>query len=65
MRASLRKSRNGCMAAQGSGRCPSVSSGSVWTALSDIGFGWCCVEPGVGFSGPRGSLPVGGYSVIL
>lgn len=53
------------MAAQGSGRCPSVSSGSVWTALSDIGFGWCCVQPGVGFSGPRGSLPVGGYSVIL
>ena len=32
------------------------SSGSFGALLSDIGFGWFCVEPGVGLGDPCGSL---------
>lgn len=45
--------------AQGSGHGPHCqSSGSVWTALSDIGIGFWVVllEPGVGLHDPCGSL---------
>lgn len=33
------------------------SSRSIWTQLSDIGFGWCRVEPRVGLSDSCRSLP--------
>lgn len=28
-----------------------------WLSDVEIGFGWCCVEPGVGLGDPCGSLP--------
>ena len=33
------------------------SSGSTLTPLSDVGFGWSCVEPGVGLDGPCRAFP--------
>jgi len=53
-------------AAQGCGHGPEyLSSRSVWTVLSGIGFdfGWSCVEPGAGLDHPCESIP--GYSVIV
>jgi len=50
------------------GTAPSYRSArSVWTPRSDIGCGWCCVEPGAGLRDTRdpcGSPPTRG-SVIL
>lgn len=40
------------------------NSRSIWTMLSDIGSGWCCMEQGVGLSDPCG-LSNSGYYVIL
>ena len=38
--------------------CPELlSSGSLGTLLSAIGFGWCCAETGGGADGPCRSFP--------
>jgi len=45
-------------AAQGSGHGPNTRAQvSIWTQLSDIGFGWSYVEPRVGLGDPCRSLP--------
>ena len=51
-------SGQGC-APEGGGHSPECWSSGSAGHCSDIGFGWCCVGPGVGLCGPCGSLPIG------